>query len=110
MLLGFLFIYFIGKYFYQLAERYKENKWLFAILGIVMYYASGGVVGVVLAIIGILLDFEIDWDNTILMAVLGLASGISSCWLFYYLLEKKWKKKQLKPIEDINDIGKEIDN
>lgn len=97
------------KVFYLLADEYKENKWLFAILGVVVYYLSGALVGILLAVLGILLDFEIDWDNTVLMAVLGLASGISSCWLFYYLLEKKWKKKQLKPVEDINDIGKDID-
>ena len=35
-MLGLLLIYFIGKYFYDLAAEFEKNKWLYAILGVVM--------------------------------------------------------------------------
>lgn len=107
-MLGILVIFFIGKYFYQLAEKYNQNKLLFAILGVVTYYAGGAIAGLILGIASVFFGFEIDWDNTLLMGIIGLPIGLLSCWLFYYLLEKKWKKKQIKPLESIDDIGKDL--
>lgn len=106
-MLGFVFIFIIGKYFYKLAEEYNQNKWLFAILGIIVYYAAGAIGGIIIGVLSVVFNFEVDWDNSILMAAIGLPIGLASCWLFYYLLEKKWKKIEIKPIQDINNIGKE---
>ncbi|CAM4149018.1 MULTISPECIES: hypothetical protein [Flavobacterium] len=108
-MLGILVIFFIGKYFYQLAEKYNQNKLLFAILGVVAYYVGGAIAGVVLAIFSMIIEFEVDWDNTLLMGILGLPAGLLSCWLFYYLLEKNWKKKEVKPLENIDDIGRDLE-
>ena len=50
-MLGIVLIYWLGKYFYQLAEKYNQNKWLYAILGIVVYYVSQLFFGFVLGIL-----------------------------------------------------------
>lgn len=107
-MLGILVIFFIGKYFYQLAEKYNQNKILFGILGAAMYYVGTAIVGITLGISSVFFGFDIDWDNTLLMGFIGLPFGLLSCWLFYYLLEKNWKKKEVKPLENIDDIGREI--
>ena len=41
-MLGLLLLYFVGKYFYNLAKEYNKSNWGFAILGIVVYY--GGII------------------------------------------------------------------
>ena len=39
-MLGLVLLYWIGKYYYKLAEVYNKSQWGFAILGIVVYYAG----------------------------------------------------------------------
>lgn len=105
-MLGFIFIYWIGKYFYQLAETYKKNRWLFAILGVVVYYAGQAIIGVLLGLGVMFFGWDIDFDNTLQMAVIGIPSGALIAYLFYFLLEKNWKKNKVEVKDSINDIGR----
>lgn len=104
-MLGLVLIYWIGKYFYQLADKYHQNKWLFAILGVVMYYVGtmflGFCLGIAIAVFGLNLDLE----NTFLVSLIALPFGLLFCWVFYSLLEKNWKKNKIEPIQSIEDIG-----
>ncbi len=109
-MLGLLFIYFIGKYFYKLAEEYKQNKWLFAILSIVVYYAGTAIVGAIIGILSLIFGFHVDWNDELLMVLIALPSGFGSCWLFYYLLKRNWQGKVQIETESIDSIGKEDDN
>ena len=52
-MLGLILLFWIGKYFYKLAEKYNKSEWGFAILGIVVYYAGIFMSSI---IIGILLE------------------------------------------------------
>ena len=36
-MIGLIFLYFVSKAFYRLAELYKQNKWLYGILGVVVF-------------------------------------------------------------------------
>lgn len=81
-MLGILLIYFIGKYFYRLAEKFNQNKWLYAILGIVTYYVGTFVGGIILAIFDELLTMEINWENNFALGLLVLPFGIASTYLF----------------------------
>ena len=104
-MLGILFIYWIGKYFYQLAEKFNQNKWLYAILGIVIYY-SGQIIGALLiAVVSELFDLGIDFDG-VLINVVGILIGRIACYLFYLLLEKVWKRDVVIIKDSIQDIGK----
>lgn len=104
-MLGLVLIYSIGKYFFELAIKNNKNKWLYAVLGVLVYYLGELIGGLLLGISSFLFGFEVDWDNKILMAVIGLPFGIAFCWLFYYLLDKKWTAEVIK-IESIDDIGR----
>ncbi len=107
-MLGLVLIYWIGKYFYVLAEKYNQNKWLYAILGVVIYYLGQIIFGVILAIFNEFLEFNINLDDVVIN-LLGIPIGGLACYGFYKILENNWKKIQLQPIENIDDIGKDID-
>ncbi|MGB5417909.1 hypothetical protein [Algibacter sp.] len=109
-MLGILLIYFIGKRFYDLSEEYNQNKWLYAILSVVIYYVAGFVVGIIIALLDLyIFNWGIDWDNNFGINLLGLPAGLLILWGFYIFLENKWKKSVLVIKDEINDIGKNTD-
>lgn len=106
-MLGILFIYFIGKYFYELAKDNQKNKWMFAILGVVVYYAGGFLLLTPVYLL-VYLAFPELVENLSErnLGFLGIPFGIGACFLFYYLLKKQWSKGIKLPLEEIDDIGK----
>ena len=108
-MLGLLLIYFIGKYFYKLSEEYNQNKWLYAILGIVVYYATGFCLGIGLGIIDLIFELNLDYDNMFGINLLSIPFGIAACYGFYYLLKRKWEKSVVIIKDEIQDIGKPIE-
>lgn len=94
-MLGILLIYFIGKYFYDLAlERGKTKtmQWVFAILGVVIYYVGSFVGGMLLGILGYAFGwFDIETMNEFLISLMALPFGILASWGFYMILKKSWK-------------------
>ncbi len=72
----------------------------------VTYYVGTTIGGVVLGLLDAFLDLGIDWKNTLILSVIALPFGIATCYLFYYLLEKSWSKRENKVELSINDIGK----
>lgn len=90
-MLGIIFLYFIGKYFYTLAEKFDKNKWLYAILGVIVYYVGTFIGGVVLGILDGLLDIGFDWDNSLVLGLIALPFGIATAYLFHYILKSNGK-------------------
>ena len=108
-MLGIVLIYFIGRYFYRLAEEFNQNKWLYAILGVITYYVGTFVGGIVLALFDELFGFGINWENNFTLGLIALPFGIASVYLLYILLQRKWKKSVSLVKDEIQDIGKPID-
>lgn len=109
-MLGIILIYFIGKHFYKMAETYNKNKWLFAILGVVIYYVGTFLGGVILAILDEVFALGINWESNLMLGILALPFGIALDYLFYVILEKKWKKEFIPIGNEIEEIGKSQDN
>lgn len=107
MLLGILLLFFIGKYFYKLAEEYDKNKWLFGLLGIVSYYTgtilSGFILGFAIEIIS---PGYINNFNDVTIGLLTIPFGLLTCYILYHYLEKKWKREVPDKDDFINQIGK----
>ena len=98
-MLGLLVIYWIGKWYYKLAEKHEKTKWGFAILGPVIYYA-GSVIGVVLIMLGFMvLGYEEEFYNINdrLLDFMGVPFGALACWGIYQLLKRRWEEKALIP-------------
>lgn len=110
-MLGIILIVFIGRQFYKLAEQYKQNKWVFAILGAVSYYVGAFVGGGILGTLDAFIGLNIDWDNSLLMTIIAIPFSIGTVYLFYYLLKKNWSKTiVIEDTNEIQDIGKNIED
>ncbi|TWO31952.1 hypothetical protein E1J38_011260 [Seonamhaeicola sediminis] len=105
-MLGLLLVYFIGKRFYDLSNEYNHNKWLYAILSVVVYYVAAFVLGIILALLDLLFEWGINWDNSFGWNLLGIPAGLLAVWGFYIILENKWKKSVIVVKDEIQDIGK----
>lgn len=103
-MLGFLLFYFIGKYFYKLAEDHQENKWLYAIIGVAVYYAGTAIGGLILGFVFLLTHTNFDWNNTVITSLIAIPFGLGTDYLFYIVLRKMWTKKE-NAKDEINEIG-----
>ena len=105
-MLGLILLYWIGKYFYELAEQHNKSQWGFAILGIVTYY-SGLLIFSFIA--GIVIELTspgyIETVNETLFGFLMLPFGFLSCYLLYQYLQKTWNKNRPDTDKLIDEIG-----
>ncbi len=94
-MIGIILIYFIGKSFYALAVEHDKNKWLYAILGIVSYYAGTFLGGMIIAIVVELYSpGTIDSMNEMLLGIMALPIGLLICYLFHFILKRNWGTRQ----------------
>ena len=89
-MLGIFLIYYIGKTFYKLAEKFNKHAWGFAVLGVVSYYLGTIIAGLTAGIFAGIYMIEIP---DIVAMFITLPFGIFACWGFYSLLKKQWSKK-----------------
>lgn len=110
-MLGIILIYWIGKYHYQLAGKYKKNQWGYAILGIVTYYGgiifSALVFGLVIEILspGYFEDF-----NEMLFDVMLIPVGVLSTYMLYKFLEATWRLNKPDPLINSIDVEENSKN
>ncbi len=99
----------IIRYMFRDAEEFNQNKWMYAILGIVAYYVGTFIGGIVLAIFDELFVFGINWENSFSLGLIALPFGIATSYLFYFLLRSKWQKSVTIVKDEIQDIGKPLE-
>lgn len=104
---GIIFIYFIGKYFYELAFDYDKNKWKYAIFGVLVYYAGIMVSAFIIGFIYIMVtqNENIDGATNTVLSLLSIPFGILFCYFFYKYLSNKWSKEKQVQIDEIEQIG-----
>lgn len=91
-MLGLLLIYFIGKYYYQLALQHNKNAWGYAILGVIVYYGTTFLSGFLFAFAYMEMGNDsIDSGTELLLTVLSIPIGILGAFILYKVLEKSWK-------------------
>lgn len=93
-MLGILILFFIGRIFYRLAERYGRNVWGYGALGIVLFYLSMTLSGALSAIAYDLFGFgSIDEMSDNMIFILSFPLGLLIYYGFYKFTEKKFKDK-----------------
>lgn len=107
-------VFLIGKQFYDLAKKYKQNlSWVYFIVGIVAYYGGAFIGGILLGLYGNLMGFDPLLElNNFQLILIFLPFAALCCWGTYQLLKKKWHKDFLAKEESkpkISDIGKSED-
>jgi len=109
-MLGLLLIFFIGKYYYELAQDYYKHRWLYGIFGIAIYYVGTAIGGVVLGIAIELFDLNFNLDNTFGISIIALVFGVATAFIIYFLIKRQWNKPAIKIDKDeIQNIGSNID-
>lgn len=106
-MLAIILILVIGNYFYQLANRFHQNKWLFAVVGIATYYVVGVIFVLIMVVIDEFVYLGIDWNRPFGLSLMSIPLGLLGVYGLYILLQKKWRANEVVLKDEIKDIGKE---
>ncbi|WP_299835688.1 hypothetical protein [uncultured Tenacibaculum sp.] len=97
-----IILFSIGKTFFGLAKKYRKNRFVFTIIGVLSF-----VVGVIIYILiyAALINI-LPVLNRYIHEYLSFAVGVLIAVLIHYLLEKKWKQyKNVDAEQAIDKIG-----
>ena len=101
--LGYIFLFYIGFYFYRLAENHNKNKWLFAVIGIVAYFV--GVIGYPLYLR--IFNFEeIRGFDITSISLKSFLIGLICVFFLFQVLNFIWNRKKNVNIKEIDKIGR----
>jgi len=107
-MLGLILLYWIGKSFYKLAETYDKNKWGFAILGIISFYAGSFISQFLIGVAIVLISGEEAIDNItdLQSGLIGLPFGLLTLWILHRVLKKSWSRQGLAStnVEVLDDL------
>jgi len=103
-MIGIILIYFIGKYYYDLAKEYQKNHWLFAVLGVLSYYAGTFIGGMIIGVIIVAREGDMGLDNMndLALGLMAVPIGLLACWGLYKMLKKQWSSAH-DVIDDIEE-------
>lgn len=103
-MLALILIFFVGKYFFDLAGRYNRSEWGYAILGVISYYAGTFIIGIIVGVLG---EFAVinDVENipSVVLTILAIPSGALTSFLLYRYLENRWDKPTYEPPSEVLD-------
>ncbi len=104
-MLGFLLLYFVWKRFADLAESYGKPK-SYGWFGVLVYVGGLLIVGFSLGILNEIFGWGIDFENNMLIKFMDIPVGALCCYIFYLIIDKKWKSEKVEVKDTIEDIGK----
>lgn len=103
-MLGILLLYFIWKYYSELAHEYNKSRWGYFFLGVLAYYGATALVGVAIGLYSTLYETSLlDDDNSLVLTFLAMPAGLLAVWGLYKLLEKRWKEQSANGAEESLD-------
>ena len=102
---GLILIFFVGKYYYELAQDYYKNRWVYGIFGILMYYLGTALGGLTIGFLDYALNLNVDFSQFNLI-IIGLLFGTGLAAAVYFFLYFRWKWHAPLKNDDIDKIGK----
>ena len=113
LIIGLIILFNIIKIFNSLAMDYKKTRWKWTLIALATYY---GTLFFSQLLIGVIYYFaspeSFDYEGNFITPGTELAIGIATiplgllaCYLLHRYLEKRWKKEQHIPVEEIDSIG-----
>lgn len=115
-MLSILLIYFVYKYFRDLARRYKvERVWKYSLIGVLAYFGFQFLFVFAWAIVILIMDPNYNFENDKSMnSGVGFLALLFSMLMLYFLhkyLEKRLIQKQItSSVNEIDEIGLNISN
>lgn len=104
--ISLIILVFIGKYYYELAQEFEKHRWLYAILGVLVYFAAGFIVSYSIVGLVLLKLIEFDFNSFSNLMMLEYVSGVSFAIILYIILNIAWGRKEKLKKREIEDIGK----
>lgn len=101
--LGYIFVFYIGFYFYRLAENHQKYKWLFAIVGIATYFTGSVIYPLYLRFFSI---NEIPIAEVSKITIQSFFIGIICVFVLFHILDFIWTRKEKTNQKEIDKIGK----
>lgn len=100
-MIGLILIYFIGRQFYFLAQDHRNNRWLFAILGIGSYYMGTMIFTFTIALLANYFEFFFDLmhKTQFVQGLMSMPMGLLCCWIFFHMLRSSWQKRKIGKLE-----------
>jgi hypothetical protein len=112
-MLGIIFIYYIGKAFYDLAGIYNRHKWGYAIGGLAVYYGSQLAIGMAVGAWYLSKNQDIEKIDNLGISLIGVLIAGLITWGFYKYLQHVLSKEEYEDRyidqNQIDEIGKDID-
>lgn len=103
-MLGYVLIFFLGKWFYDLAKKFDKSKWLFALLGIAVYYAGTFLAGIIIGLLAVAFDFYAILElPDVALGLIALPFGLLAAWGFRKILIQNWQKKVIVDDQLLDD-------
>lgn len=105
IMIGIITLYFIGRYFYNIAEENNKNNWVFAILGVAIYFI-GLVIGqmIIFAWYEIYSEYGIEDANETIVAIASIPIGLLFTFLLSKYLKKSWQQKtEIKHVDLLDE-------
>ena len=100
-MIDLLLFAFVGKWFYELAKKFKKpRKWGYIVLGIFSYIIVGYSSVFTIFLLTIYGEQVSGFAIGLLPSFLAIPFGILGVWLLYLFLERKWSREQ----ENTNEL------
>lgn len=58
----------------------------------------------------IMLDVGIDFENSGILLLIAIPFGLGASYIFYYILNRKWKNEIVIEKDEIQNIGQDIED
>ena len=102
-LLSYIILFYVGFYFYRLAENHKKNKWLFGLIGILFYFLS---VFIYLCYLFFFYSEELSVMELASVSLKSFLVGLFGVFILFQVLSFVWSRKKKIDKKEIDKIGK----
>jgi Kef-type K+ transport system membrane component KefB len=102
--LGYIVVFYIGFYFYRLAENHNKNKWLFGFLGILFFVTS---FVLYLLFSRFLNSKEYNIYNLASIGIEAFFAGLILSITIFQIISFVWNRKKKVKSNSIDKIGKQ---
>lgn len=102
-LIGYIILFYVGFYFFRLAENHNKNKWLFAFLGLVIFFFGYFVYALYYRF------FVLEELDDFTYSEIGFKSffvGLFFAILLFQILNQFWSSRKNKNKSEVDKIGK----
>jgi hypothetical protein len=86
-------VFFIGRYFSELAFEHERSRAGFSLLGIGVYIISFFLLGIIAAVFLVLLGAQPSPAMDLLLTAVSVALGAAATWMVWVLLKRSWGKQ-----------------